>query len=76
MSELQRGHEAYVLRLWEARVDGQPVWRASLQSPQTGERHAFASLDTLFTYLEERTRADASGSPLAGGWSRTEGGRR
>jgi hypothetical protein len=48
---------AYMLRLWQ--VDGKmgPVWRASLESPHTGERHAFADLPALLAFLEVRTRS-------------------
>jgi hypothetical protein len=45
---------SYLLRLW--RVSGErSVWRASLESPHTGERIGFASLDALFAFLREQT---------------------
>ena len=47
---------AYMLRLWEARSGGEQVWRASLESPHTRERHGFANLRVLFAFLEEQTR--------------------
>ncbi len=51
-----RGHHlAYLLRLWEVRDGDQRIWRASLQSPTTSERHAFANLEDLFDFLEDRT---------------------
>ena len=56
---------SYLLRLWRVRElgppDGRspdrqtPIWRASLQSPQTGERVSFATLDALFAFLREQT---------------------
>jgi hypothetical protein len=51
---------SYLLRLWRAHERGSPhwrlpVWRASLQSPQTGERVGFATLDDLFAFLREQT---------------------
>ena len=51
---------SYMLRMWRARERGMPywrmpVWRASLQSPQTGERMGFATLDALFAFLREQT---------------------
>jgi hypothetical protein len=46
---------SYLLRLWRARGRGTPAWRASLQSPQTGERVSFATLDDLYTFLREQT---------------------
>jgi hypothetical protein len=52
MSNPSRGYVAYLLRLWQAQEGGSAVWRASLESPQTGERWGFASLADLFTFLE------------------------
>jgi hypothetical protein len=46
---------SYLLRLWRVRKGGPPVWRASLQSPQTGERVSFATLDDLCTFLRKQT---------------------
>jgi hypothetical protein len=60
----QQDYLAYMLRVWKARTDGGTVWRASLESPHTGERQAFADLAerqafadlaALFAFLEERT---------------------
>ena len=52
----QPGYLAYLLRLWQVNDEGKPVWRASLESPHTGERHGFANLEMLFAFLEEKTR--------------------
>jgi hypothetical protein len=46
---------SYLLRLWQTESEGQLVWRASLESPQTGERLGFGSLDELIAFLRERT---------------------
>lgn len=46
-------YHAYLLRLWQTKLDGQVVWRASLESPHTGERQGFTDLQTLFAYLSE-----------------------
>jgi hypothetical protein len=52
---------SYLLRLWRVKDDDEPhppekaVWRASLEDPNTRERKAFASLDDLVEYLQERT---------------------
>ena len=48
---------AYLLRLWQANNSGQIIWRASLENSHTGERHAFATLDALFTFLGAETKA-------------------
>ena len=46
---------SYLLRLWLASERGKPVWRASLQSPHTGERVSFCTLDGLFAFLRQQT---------------------
>ena len=48
-------YRSYLLRLWRATYDGEPVWRASLESPQTGERTGFCNLEALFRHLQEQT---------------------
>ncbi|MCE7985167.1 MAG: hypothetical protein DYG89_28675 [Caldilinea sp. CFX5] len=50
-SQIEERH-SYLLRLWRSGADG--AWRASLQSVQTGERHMFADLASLLTFLLER----------------------
>ncbi len=47
---------SYLLRLWQSGLE-EPVWRASLENPSTGERHAFASLDLLVEFLRTETAA-------------------
>lgn len=55
---------SYLLRLWRVRARGVTVWRASLQSPQTGERLGFATLDKLVAFLWEQTGlASEAGGP-------------
>ena len=58
----QRRYLAYMLRLWEVSNDGALVWRASLESPHTGERHGFADLEALFGFLEEKAERMSSDS--------------
>jgi hypothetical protein len=65
MDNGQRRYLAYMLRLWEVSNDGQLAWRASLESPHTGERHGFADLEALFGFLEEqaeRTPSESEGN--------------
>ena len=71
MERERRGYLAFMLRLWRAGdppAAGQTVeWRASLESPQTGERIGFGSLAELFTFLtEEVMRCEAGEAPPAG----------
>jgi hypothetical protein len=66
MTNPGRGYVAYLLRLWQGEEGGYTVWRASLESPQTGERWGFASLTDLFTFLEKEARQAAQGRPAPG----------
>ena len=50
----QRGYLSYLLRLWETSDGEKEVWRASLESPGTGERRSFASLEDLVAFLQTR----------------------
>ena len=59
----QRRYLSYLLRLWQTSDREERVWRASLESPGTGERRGFANLKDLFSFLQtqiegrdERTR--------------------
>lgn len=55
MDQQQTTALSYLLRLWPAGAAGQPVWRASLEHVQTGERRGFANLEQLFVFLMEQT---------------------
>jgi hypothetical protein len=59
MPEEPQAYQSYLLRLWRTGSQGAAVWRASLESAQTGERHSFADLASLFAFLEKQTSADA-----------------
>lgn len=52
MSEEQQRYLSYLLRLWQTGSGKEVVWRASLESPGTGERQGFASLEALIDFLE------------------------
>jgi hypothetical protein len=62
----QRQYLSYLLRLWQAGTSDppgdSPLWRASLESPQTGGRLGFASLGDLLDFLEEEIGSTPSGS--------------
>jgi hypothetical protein len=60
----RQGYQAYLVRLWRVCSGGQWVWRAALESPHTGERHVFATLAALFTFLESKTRQEAPRSGI------------
>ena len=54
MTAEQQRYRAFMLRLWEVNSDGEPIWRASLESPHTGQRYGFANLELLGSFLEEQ----------------------
>ena len=54
----QDEYQTFLLRLWRARYHGRWSWRASLESPRTGERHTLGTLAGLFTFLEDKTRQE------------------
>jgi hypothetical protein len=76
MSDERDGYQAYMLRLWRVPSQGRWQWRASLESPHTGERQAFAGLEQLFAFLGERCEGQVAGAPEAGKeeWSETSSG--
>jgi hypothetical protein len=51
----QRRYLSYMLRLWETSNGERQIWRASLESPGSGERQGFASLRDLIQFLEAQT---------------------
>jgi hypothetical protein len=50
----QPDYLSYLLRLWRMK-GGAAAWRGSIESPHTGERMGFGSLDELFAFLREQT---------------------
>ncbi len=51
----RKDYLAYMVRLWRTEGDEEPVWRASVESPHTGERHTFAKVELLIAFLREKT---------------------
>ena len=62
----QRRYLSYLLRLWQESPGtpprDPPLWRASLERPQSDERQGFASLADLFAFLEKETESSLPGS--------------
>jgi hypothetical protein len=54
MAKEQRDYHSYLLRLWRTTGLGGSTWHAMLENPHTGERHGFATLADLFTFLENK----------------------
>jgi hypothetical protein len=69
VSSLRPGYMAYLLRLWQVDEGEGMTWRATLESPHTGERRGFASLADLFSFLASEVCRDAEErlAPSAGG---------
>ena len=61
MSDERDAYQAYLLRLWGVPYQGKWQWRASLESPRTGERQVFATLEQLFAYLSYKCEREVPG---------------
>jgi len=48
---------SYMLRVWETTNGERRIWRASLESPGSGERRGFGNLQSLIAFLEDQTEA-------------------
>ena len=51
----QKHYVSYLLRLWRVDATAESQWRASLESPQTGEQIGFGSMERLFAFLSHQT---------------------
>lgn len=49
----EKQYASYLLRLWQVEKNGEQVWRASLESAQTGEKQLFAFFDDLVAFLQQ-----------------------
>ena len=49
------GYYSYLLRLWRSGQGQEVHWRASLESPLSGERLGFACLEDLWAFLQAQT---------------------
>ena len=54
MMERPQNYISYLLRMWRSGQD-EATWKASLESPLTGERQGFASLEDLWAFLQAQT---------------------
>ena len=62
-------YHAYLLRLWQTKLNGKAVWRALLECPHTGERQGFTDLQALFAYLAETVGHDNASGTDTDPWS-------
>ena len=67
MSDEPDAYQTYLLHLWRAKCQGQWQWRASIESPRTGERQLFAGLEQLFAFLSEQCERQTPDRPEAPG---------
>lgn len=58
MPAKQRRYIAYLLRLWQEQRNTELVWRFSLEDAHTSERHGFAELELLFTFLRQQIKLE------------------
>jgi hypothetical protein len=67
----QRRALSYLLRLWRegggSPQGDAPVWRASLERTQHGERLGFATLPDLFAFLEKECGSRSEGLECSAG---------
>jgi hypothetical protein len=54
----QARYLSYLLRLWQTNDGKKTIWRASLQSPSSEERHGFANLEELLDFLRTQIEQD------------------
>jgi len=60
----QRHYRSYLLRLWRVSGEETCAWRAMLESPSTGERRGFASLDDLCAWIKaQAAELDCNATP-------------
>jgi hypothetical protein len=50
---------AFMLRLWQVKCGEASTWRATVESPHTGERRAFADLEGLLDFLRDSTEGES-----------------
>jgi hypothetical protein len=57
MVKAQGRYFSYLLRVWRDDVEDQAAWRMSLETPLTGQRQGFGSLEDLSTFLQRKMDA-------------------
>jgi len=66
---------SYLLRMWETSDGEKMIWRASLESPGSGERRGFANLQGLLDFLADQTERQDEADLGPDAQSRRGGGR-
>lgn len=65
-ADQRTGYKAFLLRLWRADNDGQPVWRLTLEEAGTRKQHRFHDVEDLRAFLANLTAAYDEGDNQAG----------
>jgi hypothetical protein len=66
LESIPRHYMSYLLRAWQASEDEPTLWRASLESPHTGERLGFESLEMALEFLRRQIAPEGSGPAAIG----------
>jgi hypothetical protein len=56
MSDDRPRYQSFLLRLWQVRSKHGWGWQASLESPTTGKRLGFQTIDALVAFIEGQTQ--------------------
>jgi len=73
MTMHHRPYLSYLVRLWGEISQGQVVWRAAVESVQSGEQRQFATVESLFAWIdvdrqaEEQMKAVVMGATIQAG---------
>jgi hypothetical protein len=74
----RREYVSYLLRMWQDSGDEDPsrpaeaTWRATLQSPHTGDLVAFGRLEDLFAFLRGQAGQEPAADSMPGKAQRRE----
>jgi hypothetical protein len=60
LESIPRHYMSYLLRAWQASEDEPALWRASLESPHTGERVGFENLEMALEFLRRQILPEGS----------------
>ena len=55
MRQDQSRYLSYLIRMWQVKAKRGWQWRASLESPGSGERRSFSSLEHMIAFLRAQT---------------------
>ena len=59
----KQSYLSYLLRMWQVDAEDKPRWRASLESPRSGEQIGFSSLTELCHFLQQQAVIVSASKP-------------